>query len=304
MPYNINRLKGSIAPVITPFDQNLEVDHVTLRRLIEWQIEEGTHGISVTGTTGEPSSLAMQERLGVFRTTIDTVAGRVPVVLATGSNNLEETLELTHQAEVLGADAALVIVPYYNRPSQEGLYHYFVTVAKSTQLPIVLYNIPGRTAVNLDPATMKRIRIAAENVVGVKEANRDFEQVSMVLATVGRDFLVYSGIESLCYPMLMLGGAGHISATANLMPKAVADLYNLVSEGNYQQALDLHFRLLPLNQALFWETNPGPVKTALGLMGHINPSVRLPLQLPGRDLTERLAAVLDAYGLIAKEGAL
>ena len=302
MSYDIRRLKGSIAPVVTPFDQNLEVDHETLRQLIDWQIEEGSHGISVTGTTGEPSSLSLQERQEIFRTTVNTAAGRVPVVLATGSNNLEETLALTHQAEVLGADAALVIVPYYNRPSQEGLYRYFIEVAKSTTLPIILYNIPGRTAVNLEPSTMKRIRTTAENVIGVKEANRDFEQVSMVFSTVGRDFLVYSGIEALCYPMLMLGGAGHISATANLMPREVADLFNKVVEGDYPGALDLHFQLLPLNQALFWETNPGPVKAAMGLMGRIHPALRLPMQMPDPSLTERLADVLRTYGLIdAKE---
>ncbi len=301
MAYDINRLRGSIAPVVTPFDQDLEVDYAALRGLIEWQIREGSHGISVTGTTGEPSSLRLQERVAVFQTTIDTVAGRVPVMLGTGSNNLEETLELTHQAQALGADAALVIVPYYNRPSQDGLYHFFLEVAKSTTLPIVLYNIPGRTAVNLEPITMKRIRLKAENVVGVKEANRDFEQVSMVLSVVGRDFLVYSGIEALCYPMLMLGGAGHISATANLLPKAVANLYNWVHEEKYREALDLHFRLLALNQALFWETNPGPVKAAMGLMGLIHPAVRLPLTLPGADLERRLSQVLTDYGLLKSQ---
>lgn len=304
MAHDITQLKGSIAPVVTPFDQNSEVDHAVLRRLIEWQIQEGSHGISVTGTTGEPSSLRLQERMEIFKTTVDAVAGRVPVMLATGSNNLEETIELTHQAETLGADAALVIVPYYNRPSQEGLYHYFLEVAGSTTLPIVLYNIPGRTAVNLEPATMKRIRLKAENVVGVKEANRDFEQVSMVLSVVGRDFLVYSGIEALCYPMLMLGGAGHISATANLMPKAVANLYNWVRDGKYDEALDLHYRLLPLNQALFWETNPGPVKAAMALMDLIHPGVRLPLQLPGAELQGRLAQVLSEYGLVNGREAL
>lgn len=296
------RLRGSIVPLVTPFTAENTVDEPTLAQLIDWHIASGTHGISVTGTTGEPSALTMEERRRVFEVTVRQVAGRVPVVLATGTNNMEETLALTGYAEKLGADAALVIVPYYNRPSQEGLYQYFTTVARSTSLPVIIYNIPGRTATNLEPKTLKRIRQRAENVVGVKEANRDFEQVSEVLHLLGRDFLVYSGIETLCFPMLAVGGAGHISATANLLPTAVADLYNLVEAGQWQKAQDLHYRLFELNQALFWETNPGPLKTALGLMGRIYPAVRLPLTLLSGEKRDALARVLQAYGLLAEGG--
>ena len=223
----LEKLKGSIVPLITPFTEKGEFDERTFRKLVDWQIKSGSHGISIEGTTGEPSALSLEERADIYTTTVSQVKGRVPVVAGTGTNNLEETLFLTRKAEEAGVDASLVIVPYYNRPSQEGLVDYFTRVAKSTSLPIIIYNIPGRTATNMEPSTMKKLRTNCKNIVGVKEANKDFDQVSKVLFEVGRDFLVYSGIETLCYPMLTLGGAGHVSATANLLPKQVADLYNL-----------------------------------------------------------------------------
>jgi 4-hydroxy-tetrahydrodipicolinate synthase len=297
------KLRGSIVPLVTPFDDLNRIDDAAVERLVEWQLREGSHGISVGGTTGEPSALTLEEREHLFEVTVRAVAGRAPVVLGSGSNNLEETLRLTAAAARLSADAALVIVPYYNRPSQAGLFEYFRTVASSVpDLPVIIYNIPGRTATNMDPATMKRLRSACPNIVGVKEANRDFEQVSQVLHTVGRDFLVYSGIEALCYPMLAVGGAGHISATANLMPRAVADIYNHVAAGDYAAARDLHFKLLPLNQALFWETNPAPVKAAMGMLGIIHPHLRLPLVDISADHREGLRKLLVEYGLLQAEG--
>lgn len=298
MSENLRRLRGSIVPVVTPFGDDLSVDHDALRSLIEWQISQGSHGISVTGTTGEPASLSMEEREAIFETTVSAVGGRVPVVLGTGSTNIDETLRLTHRAEQVGADAALVIVPYYNRPSQEGLFQHFITVAHSTDLPVIVYNIPGRTAINIEPATLKRIRQACPNVIGVKESNRDFEEVTRVLDTVGRDFLVYSGIEALCYPMLALGGSGHISATANLLPGSVADLYNYCAAGEWEKARDLHFELYALNEVLFIETNPGPVKAAMGMMGKIRPHVRLPLAAVSTEHRHQIAAVMERYGLL------
>ncbi|MGI0079262.1 MAG: 4-hydroxy-tetrahydrodipicolinate synthase, partial [Nitrososphaerales archaeon] len=223
--------------------------------------------------------------------------GRVPILAGTGTNNLKETLRLTKKAEDVGVDAALVIVPYYNKPSQEGLYNYFSSVAQSTRLPIVIYNIPGRTATNMEPSTMKRLRDRCSNIVGVKEANKDLDQVSKVLRECGRDFLVYSGIESLCFPMLALGGAGHVSATANLLPRELADLYDLASAGRWEEARDLHFKLLPINEALFWETNPGPLKTAMGIVGKIHPRLRPPLVPLSEEKTEKLRQVMKLYGL-------
>ncbi|MCL6599722.1 MAG: 2,4-dihydroxyhept-2-ene-1,7-dioic acid aldolase [Alicyclobacillus macrosporangiidus] len=293
-----DKLRGSIVPMVTPFLDNGEFDEKTYRELIEWQIDSGSHGISCAGTTGEPSSLSIEEREYLMEVTVNQVRGRVPTVLGTGSTNHAETLRLTKHAEKIGADAALVIVPYYNRPSQEGLYRHFREVADSVDIPIIIYNIPGRTAVNMEPSTMARLRRDCPNIIGVKESNKNFEQVSHVLHQVGRDFHVYSGIELLCYPMLMLGGAGHVSATANLMPREVADLYNLVEQGRWKEALDLHYYLLELNEALFWETNPGPLKACMAMQGKIRPVVRSPLALPSDEMQSRLRAVLEKYGLL------
>lgn len=293
-----DKLRGSIVPMVTPFLDNGEFDEKTYRELIEWQIDSGSHGISCAGTTGEPSSLSTEEREYLMEVTVNQVRGRVPTVLGTGSTNHAETLRLTKHAEKIGADAALVIVPYYNRPSQEGLYRHFREVADSVDIPIIIYNIPGRTAVNMEPSTMARLRRDCPNIIGVKESNKNFEQVSHVLHQVGRDFHVYSGIELLCYPMLMLGGAGHVSATANLMPREVADLYNLVEQGRWKEALDLHYYLLELNEALFWETNPGPLKACMAMQGKIRPVVRSPLALPSDEMQSRLRAVLEKYGLL------
>jgi 4-hydroxy-tetrahydrodipicolinate synthase len=293
----LEKLKGSIVPLITPFMQNDQFDERTFRNLINWQIENGSHGISVEGTTGEPSALSLEEREYIYSVTVSAVEGRVPILAGTGTNNLKETLRLTKKAENEGVDAALVIVPYYNRPSQEGLYDYFSRVAESTSLPIIIYNIPGRTATNMEPTTMKKLRASCKNIVGVKEANKDLDQLSKVLLEVGRDFLVYCGIESLCYPMLMLGGAGHVSATANLLPREVADLYNLVANGKWKEALDLHYKLLPINEALFWDTNPVPLKAALGMIGKINPTLRSPLVSLSEEKKAKLKEVMYQYGL-------
>jgi len=291
------RLHGSIVPMITPFTESGEVDEGALRVLIDRAIDAGSHGISVTGTTGEPSALTLEERERVMEVGAKAVDGRVPFVPGTGTNNLDETIRLTRAAEGLGADAALVIVPYYSKPSQEGLYRYFTAVADATQLRILIYNIPGRTAVNMAPATMARLRADRPSIVGVKESNTDFEHVSKVLYDAGRDFLVFSGIELLCYPMLAIGGAGHVSATANILPAEVARLYDLVAEGKWEDALDLHYHLLPLNEVLFLETNPGPLKWVLGRLGVAPPHLRPPLAEPGPETQRRLEATLAQYGL-------
>jgi 4-hydroxy-tetrahydrodipicolinate synthase len=290
-------LRGSIVPMITPFTASGEVDDGALRDLIDRAIEAGSHGISVTGTTGEPSALTLEEREHVMEVAKKTVDGRVPFVPGTGTNNLDETVRLTRAAEALGADAALVIVPYYSKPSQEGLYRYFTAVADATALPILIYNIPGRTAVNMAPSTMARLRRDRPQIVGVKESNTDFEHVSKVLYECGRDFLVFSGIELLCYPMLAIGGAGHVSATANVLPAEVARLYDLVVAGKWEDALDLHYELLPLNEALFLETNPGPLKWVLGRLGIAPPHLRPPLAEPGPETRRRLDEVLKRHGL-------
>lgn len=298
------KLRGSICPVITPFTESGAIDEKVFIELINWQIESGSHGISVTGTSGEPSSLTIDERKRVMKLAKETIDGRVFFAPGTGSTNHDETMELTKYAEELGADAAMVIVPYYNKPNQEALYQHFKTVADSVETPIIIYNIPGRSAVNMEVSTMKRLVEDCPNIIGVKEANKDFEHVNRVLLNCGRDFLLFSGIELLCYPMLAIGGAGFISATANVEPAKVAELYNAWEAGEVARSQDLHFELMPLNDALFKDTNPAPVKVALGMMGKITPKLRLPLGLPSPTIQEEVRKSLIDLAILPKESAL
>ncbi|MGH8246259.1 MAG: 4-hydroxy-tetrahydrodipicolinate synthase [Gammaproteobacteria bacterium] len=291
---------GSITPLPTPFsDSGRTIDVQALRRLVEFQIENGSHGLSCTGTTGEPTSLSLDERRLVIRTVIEAAGGRVPVLAGTGSNNTQESIELSLHAKQMGAQGILTVAPYHVKPSQQGLFEHFTAIAHAVgDLPLMLYNIPGRAAVNIEPETQKRIRDACPNVFGVKEANVNFAQVSLDLHAAGRDWGVYSGIETLCYPMLAVGGTGHVSATANVAPREVADLYEFVKAGKWREAVDLHYRMLELNEVLFIETNPGPVKFLLGEMGFIDPALRLPLVLPGEQNRRKIIQVAKDYGIL------
>ncbi len=289
------KLRGSMTPVVTPFKSNFDIDYEALSELIEFQLENGTHAISVTGTSGEPSSLTEGERLQVIETAYKTINGRVPFVPGTGSTNHEETMRMTKRAEEIGADAALIIVPYYNKPNQKALYKHFKTVADSVDLPIIVYNIPGRTAQNLHVDTLAQLSKDCPNIVGVKESNKDFEHVNRVLLKCGRDFLLFSGIELLCYPMLAIGGAGSVSATANVLPGKVAQMHDAWFEGDVETAQNLHYELMELNDVLFKDTNPAPVKAALGMMGKIEPYLRLPMDLPSEELQREIRDTLTKY---------
>jgi len=291
-------LRGSLVPLVTPF-RGGRIDESRFDDLLEWQIASGSHGVVIGGTTGEPAALSLDEREGLTVRAIRVARKRVPVVAATGTNNLDETLRLTAAARRAGADAVLVVVPYYTRPSQEGLYQYFRAIAGSVDLPVILYNIPGRTAVNLEAATIARLARDVPNIVGVKEANKDFEHITRVFHLSPKGFLVYSGIEMFCFSLLALGGAGHISATGNVLPAEVARLYDLAAAGRWDEARELHDHLLPMNEALFIDTNPVPVKHALGMMGKIDPEVRSPLAPLSAEHTERLRGVLARYGVLA-----
>lgn len=282
---------------MTPF-RNGKVDEKALKSLIEWQIESGSHGISVTGTTGEPTALTRAERERVIQYAAEVINRRVPFVAGTGSNNFEETLHFSQFAQKAGADAVLLITPYYVRPSQEGLYQHFKSVADAVDIPVILYNIPGRSAINLEIDTVARLRNNCRNIIGIKEANHDFSHITRLLGKLGRDFLVYSGIELLCFPVLAIGGAGYVSATGNILPKEVARLYDLVVAGKWKEAQDLHYDLMPLNDAVFIEINPVPVKTALGMMKRISPEVRLPLAPLSRENEKKLRSILAQYGLV------
>jgi 4-hydroxy-tetrahydrodipicolinate synthase len=277
------------------------LDEAALTSLIEWQLQSGSHGISVTGTTGEPTALTREERERVIKLAAEVVNSRVPFVAGTGSNNFEESKHFSLFAQKAGADAILLITPYYVRPSQEGLFRHFKNLADSVEIPVILYNIPGRSAINLEIDTVARLRESCRNIIGIKEANHDFSHVTRLIGKLGRDFFVYSGIELLCFPLLAIGGAGYVSATGNLMPKEVAKLYDLVSEDRWREARDLHYRLMPLNDAVFLEINPVPVKTALGMMGKISPEVRLPLAPLSKENEKKLRSLLVQYDLIGDE---
>jgi 4-hydroxy-tetrahydrodipicolinate synthase len=297
------RIRGSIAPVVSPFTAQGAADTAGLRNLIRWQLESGSHGISLGGSTGEPSAQSASERAAAIRAAADEIADRVPFVPGTGSAKLDETLELTAIARDAGADAALIITPYYARPTQEGLFHWYDTVAREfPDLPLIAYNVPSRTAVDIAPETVARLRQAHANIVGVKETTKDFEHFSRVLHVAGRDTLIWSGIELLCLPLLSLGGAGFVSATANLAPRAVARMYEHWTNGEFDKARDLHFALHPVTDVIFTETNPAAAKWVLaqaGLIGSgfVRPPL-VPLTEAGQATALRLltagAAVLDA----------
>ncbi len=290
------QIRGSIAPVITPFTADGAVDQESLVGLIEWQLGQGSDGISIGGSTGEPSAQTITERADAIRLVARTVADRVPFVPGTGSAKLDETLELTAAASEAGADAVLIITPYYARPTQEALYRWYATVAgEFPELPIIAYNVPSRTAVDLAPETVARLFIDLDNFVGIKETTKDFEHFSRVLHRCGPELLVWSGIELLCLPLLALGGAGYISATANLAPAACAAMFRHWVDGDLAAARRIHYGLHPLVDLLFTETNPAPAKLVLqqrGLIrsGHVRPPLIEPTE-PGRaKIAELLAA--------------
>jgi 4-hydroxy-tetrahydrodipicolinate synthase len=291
-----NEITGSIAPLVTPFTADGEVDHDGLANLVNWQLAQGSHGISIGGSTGEPSAQTVAERAAAIRTVVDTVAGRVPVVPGTGSAKLDETIELTGAAHDAGADAVMIITPYYARPTQEALYRWYAGVAAEyPDLPIIAYNVPSRTAVEITPETVARLFTEVPNFVGIKETTKDFEHFSRVLAACGPELLVWSGIELLCLPLLALGGTGFVSATANIAPRATARMYELWTTGDTEAALAIHYGLHPLVDLLFVETNPAPVKWVLAQRGLIGSGhVRPPLIPPSEVGLARIRTLLAA----------
>jgi 4-hydroxy-tetrahydrodipicolinate synthase len=288
--------KGSIVAIVTPF-KNGKVDETALGELIEWHIASGTDGIVPCGTTGESATLGYEEHEQVIEFTVKKVAGRVPVIAGAGSNSTEETIMLTAHAKKVGADGALLITPYYNKPTQEGLYRHFKAVADAVDIPIVLYNVPGRTSVNMLPATVARCA-QMKNIVAIKEATANLQQISEIIELCGDKLSVLSGDDFTVLPLLSIGGVGVISVTANVAPTDMAGLCDAYFAGDMVEARRLHYKLQPLNQAMFFETNPIPVKTALGLMGKCSPELRLPLCPMSDTNTEKLTNVMKKYGLI------
>lgn len=288
-------VRGAITPLITPFTDTGELDLGSIPPLIDWQLRRGTHGISVGGSTGEPTSQTVAERIEVMRAAASAIGGRAPFLPGTGTALMAETLELTAEAQRLGASAALVVTPYYGRAQQEGLYRWYARVADEfPELPIIVYNVPVRAAVEISPETVGRLRRAHPNIVGIKETTHDFEHVSYVLNEAGSDFIALSGIELLCYPMLTLGGRGHLSCVGNFAPEPVAQLYESFVSGHHHRARSLHYDLHPLVDAAFAQTNPVPVKwimKQLGLLASDHAREPLaPLSEPGR---ARVRALLE-----------
>jgi 4-hydroxy-tetrahydrodipicolinate synthase len=288
--------KGSMVALVTPFKAGT-VDDEGLRRLVEFQISNGTDVLCPCGTTGESATLSLEEHERVIQITIQAAAGRVPVMAGTGSNNTEEAIRLSRHAKKAGATGCLLITPYYNRPTQEGLYLHFAKVAGAVEIPIVLYNVPGRTGVNMLPETIERLaKIPA--IVGIKEASGSLEQVSQIINRCGEDFAVISGDDANTLPMMAVGGVGSISVTANIAPALCASMIRAVQAGDWPEARRIHHRLLPLHNAMFLQTNPIPVKTAIGMMGIVSGEVRLPLCPMPDDLNAKLRAILKQYEIL------
>ncbi len=269
-------LNGIITALVTPF-KNGKVDEEAYRNLIEWQIEEGVHGLVPCGTTGESATLSHEEHEQVITICIDQVKKRVPVLAGAGSNNTQEAISLTHFAKKAGADAALHITPYYNKPSQEGLFQHFKAIQDSVDLPLFVYNVPGRTGVNVLPATMARMHKELPNVVGIKEAAGNIIQLSEMLELCDDDFCMLSGDDFILLPSLSLGAKGVISVSANVAPRLMSDMYNAYMNDDFERAKELHFKSQELHRTLFIDVNPIPVKTALSLMGKMTDEFRLPL---------------------------
>ncbi|MDK9718010.1 MAG: 4-hydroxy-tetrahydrodipicolinate synthase [Trichlorobacter sp.] len=288
--------KGSIVAIVTPFN-NGTVDEKKLRELVDFQIENGTDAIVACGTTGESSTLDNEEHLNVIKIVFDQAKGRVPVIAGTGSNSTAEAIHLTREAKAIGVAGVLLVTPYYNKPTQEGLYLHYTAIADAVEIPQILYNVPGRTGVNLLPETVARLA-GHKNIVAIKEATGSLQQASEVMALCGSQIDVFSGDDFITFPMMACGAKGVISVTANIMPKAIGDLTDAFFAGDLEKARQLHLDTLKISNAMFIESNPVPVKTALALMGKCSDEVRLPLAPMSEANKAKLAAIMKEYKLI------
>ena len=289
--------QGSIVALVTPFSGG-KVDEAKLRQLVEMHVAQGTDGIVPCGTTGESPTLSHDEHKRVVEIVVEAAAGRLNVIAGTGSNATSEAIELTAHAKKAGATGALVVNPYYNKPTQEGLYRHFRAVADAVDLPILLYNIAGRTAINVETDTLVRIVKDCPNIVGVKEASGSLDQMTQVILACGPDFTVLSGDDNLTLPLMSVGGRGVISVIANIVPRETAEMTHAALAGDWKLARELHLKLFPLARAAFMETNPIPVKEAMGMMGMLDPEFRLPMCPMGSGNRERLRAILVQHGLL------
>ena len=291
--------KGVFVAIVTPF-KNGKIDEEALRGLIDFQIAGGVDGIVPCGTTGESATLNHEEHDQVIRIAVDACKGKASVLAGTGSNSTQEAIQLSRNAKNAGADGLLQITPYYNKPNQEGLYHHFSSIADAVDLPIVLYNVPSRTSVNMVPETVVRLA-KIKNIVGTKEASGSLQAISKIIHNCGKDFTVLSGDDPLLWPILAIGGKGVISVTANILPAKVAALCKAAAIGDIAEARSLHYELMDINDSLFIDTNPIPVKAALHLMGKIENELRGPLIKLSKDTLERLKKAMACHGLLASK---
>ncbi len=288
--------KGSMVALVTPFKGG-KVDEKTLAELVEFHVKSGTTALVPCGTTGESATLSYTEHDKVIEKTVEYAKGRIPVIAGTGSNSTEEAIELTKHAKSAGADASLQVSPYYNRPTQKGLYLHFKAIAEAVDIPIILYNIASRTGVNIEPETMAKLS-QVKGIIGVKEASGSLEQMARIKKMCDKDFLLISGDDALTLPVMAIGGVGIISVVANIIPKDVADMCSAFDKGNLKKAENLHYGMLDLVKAMFVETNPIPVKTAMGLLKMCDPEMRLPLCEMLPENKEKLVKALKEYKLL------
>lgn len=290
-------LKGSMVALVTPLKADLSLDWDALHKLVEWHIEQGTHAIVAVGTTGESATLDVDEHIQVIRAVVDQVAGRIPVIAGTGANSTREAIFLTNRAKDAGVDACLLVSPYYNKPTQEGLYQHHLAIAKAVDVPQILYNVPGRTAVDMLPEVVARLS-KVKNIIGIKEATGCLERLKDIQALVDDDFLLYSGDDLTAFDFMRLGGHGEISVTANVMPRQTARMCELIAEGQVEEARSIDEKLLPLHKALFLEANPIPVKWAVAELGLMQNTIRLPMTLLDEQYQPELAQAMKLSGAL------
>ena len=290
--------KGAITAIVTPFTKHGEIDSAALRKLVEFQLQNDIDGIVPCGTTGESPTLGHEEHETVFKEVIGAVGGKVQVIAGTGGNSTKKVIEMTKLAKELGADASLQVCPYYNKPTQEGLYRHFSAIANAVDIPLVIYNIQGRTAVNMETATLARLAEEHSNIIAVKEASGNLAQMMDVLSTLPKSFTVLSGDDNMTLPLMALGGRGVISVASNIIPKEMHELAELALNGKWDKARELHFRLLPLFKGIFIETNPIPIKAALAMKGIVQENYRLPMCGMNEENREKLRKMLNELKVI------
>ncbi|MGB9988789.1 4-hydroxy-tetrahydrodipicolinate synthase [Pseudoduganella rhizocola] len=290
-------IKGSIVAIVTPMHPDGSLDYAGLNQLIDWHIAEGTDGIVIVGTTGESATVSVEEHCALIKATVDRVAGRIPVIAGSGGNSTAEAIVLTRFAKEAGADATLQVVPYYNRPTQEGMYQHFKAIAEAVDLPVILYNVPGRTVADMSNETILRLA-AIKNIVGVKDATGNIGRGIDLLRLAPADFAVYSGDDPTAMALMLAGGKGNISVTANVAPRAMAELCKAAMAGDLKTAIAINNKVFPLHQKLFVEPNPVPVKWALAEMGKMPAGIRLPLVPLAAEYHETVRAALREAGVL------